>query len=95
MIKSFADKETQEIFEGIHRHSIKKRFPAVMLKTIERRLDILNAADSLETLSCIPGFKGEGATRDTRGKYKIPVQNNWRLLFRWEKEGPSEVELQP
>ena len=93
MIKSFADKETREIFEGIHRHSTKKRFPSVMLKTIERRLDILNALDSLETLNQIPAFKS--SSRDTRDKYKIPIQDNWRILFRWEKEGPTDVEIQP
>lgn len=95
MIKSFADKETREIFEGVHRHSTKKRFPSEFLKTIERRLDILNAADSLETLERIPAFKAGGSIRDTRGKYKIPLEDNWRLLFRWEKEGPTEVEIQP
>jgi len=95
MIKSFADQESQEIFEGIHGHALHKKFTGQMLKIMERRLDILNCTDDLEELRKIPSMQGEASQRDAHGKYSIPVMRDWRIAFRWNGEGPEEVEIKP
>jgi len=57
---------------------------------IERRLDILNCLDSLDTLETIPGMT---SVRDAHGKCSIPVDGNWRIAFRWNDGAIEDVEL--
>ncbi len=54
---------------------------------------MLNAAPDLQTLTLIPSMKGEAAVRDAHGTYSIPIEDNWRIAFRWETDGPAEVEI--
>ena len=91
MIKSFADKTTEAIFHGIYTHGIRKEFSSFLVKTAERKLDLLNCAESLESLGLIPSMEGE-AVRDAHGKYSIPIDKEWRLTFRWN-ENPEDVEI--
>ncbi|MGC1878409.1 MAG: type II toxin-antitoxin system RelE/ParE family toxin [Rhabdochlamydiaceae bacterium] len=92
MIQSFADKTAEAIFNGIHTHGIRKDFSSDLVKAAERRLDLLNGADSLEFLHQIPSMKGEGGVRDAHGKYSIPIDTQWRLAFGWN-DGPENVEI--
>ncbi len=92
MIKSFANQETEEVFHGIHTHGIRKMLPTELLKLTEQKLDLLNGADSYETLTLIPSI-GSDVVRDAHGKYSIPIQDNWRIAFRWTNDGPTDVEI--
>ncbi len=92
MIKSFADPRTEDVFHGIHTHAIRKDFSSALLKAAERKLDLLNCAESLDNLNVLPANKAEGVVRDGRGKYSIPIQDNWRIAFRWN-DGAEDVEL--
>jgi plasmid maintenance system killer protein len=92
VIKSFADETTQAIYDGIHTHGIRKAFSSGLVKTAERKLDLLNCADSLENLHKIPSMKGEGGVRDAHGKYSIPIDREVRLAFGWN-DGPENVEI--
>ncbi len=91
MIKSFADKMTEAIFHGVHTRLIHKEFTGSIRKEAERKLDLLNSADSLETLHKIPSLRAE-TSRDAHGKYSIPINSEWRLAFGWD-EGPENVEI--
>ncbi|MBX3718959.1 MAG: hypothetical protein KF898_04870 [Parachlamydiales bacterium] len=92
MIHSFANKETEDVFHGVHTHGIRKNLPVTILKMAEERLDLLNGTDSYDSLCLVPSIKSD-LVRDAHGKYSIPIQDNWRLCFRWNKEGPSDVEI--
>jgi toxin HigB-1 len=92
MIRSFANKETEEVFHGVHTHAIHKTIPSHLLKLTEERLDLLNGADSYESLCLIPSIHSD-VVCDAHGKYSIPIQDNWRLCFRWNKDGPCDVEI--
>ena len=92
VIKSFADKTTENLFHGIHTHAIHKEFSSDLEKEAERKLDLLNGADSLESLRKIPSMKGEGGVRDAHGKYSIPINTVWRLSFGWN-DGVENVEI--
>lgn len=92
VIKSFADKMTENIFNGIHTHEIRKDLSSGLVKAAERRLDLLNCADGLESLHKLPSMKGEGGVRDGHGKYSIPISTEWRLVFGWN-DGAENVEL--
>jgi toxin HigB-1 len=92
VIKSFADKMTEDIFNGIYTHGIRIDLSSDLVKVAERRLDLLNCADSLESLHKLPSVKGEGGVRDGRGKYSIPISKDWRLVFGWN-DGAENVQM--
>ena len=60
-----------------------------------KRLSILNAATSLDTLRQLPSNRWE-ALRGTRtGQYSIRINRQWRICFTWPEgsPGPSDVEI--
>lgn len=93
MLKSFADKDSENLFHGIYTHSIRKRIPLNVLITARRRLDILNIIHTPETLLQLPAIQPEAAVRDCHGKYSIPLDGNWRIAFRWNGENAEDVEI--
>ena len=60
-----------------------------------RRLSILNAAPSLDTLRGLPGNRLEALKGGREGQYSIRINRQWRLCFTWPggQSGPSEVEI--
>ena len=60
-----------------------------------RRLAILNAAPSLETLQSLPGNRLEALRGDRAGQYSIRINRQWRLCFEWPdgQSGPDRVEI--
>jgi proteic killer suppression protein len=88
MIQSFKDKKTKLLFEG-KRVSDFQSFA----RQAEKRLRILDAADTLEALTMLPGnrFKALGGNR--QGQYSIRINDQWRICFEWSDAGPQNVEI--
>jgi len=78
MIKTFADKETQSLFEG----GSPRRFRAFQ-SVAERKLQQLDSAETLEFLRSPPGNRLEALKGDREGQYSIRINGQWRLCFRW------------
>ena len=93
MLKSFANQESEDIFHGINTHAIRKALPTHLLKISKRRLDILNCCETMDSLSLIPSIRSEAPVRDAHGKFSIPIDGNWRIAFRWDKDGPADIEI--
>ena len=92
-ILSFQDDLTEEVFHGIHTHAVRKKFTPELLIAAERKLDILNATDSLESLTKIPDHRAENNVRDVHGKHSIPIDDKCRILFRFNDDGIADVEI--
>jgi len=60
-----------------------------------KRLEILEAATSLDELRALPSNRLEALRGDRRGQYSIRINNQWRICFKWSKgaAGPSNVEI--
>lgn len=60
-----------------------------------RRLSILNAATSLDTLRGLPSNRLEALRGARAGEYSIRINRQWRVCFTWEagEPGPSAVEI--
>lgn len=93
MIHSFEDSITEEIFHGTHSHAVRKRFPSGTVKRIQRTLDLLNAAPTLEALQEIPSHKPDPLVRDAHASYSIPVDATLRITFHWTAHGPARVQV--
>lgn len=57
------------------------------------KLDVLNGASELVDLRSPPGNRLETLKGDWAGYYSIRVNNQWRLVFRWEENNAYEVRL--
>ena len=60
-----------------------------------RRLSILNAALSLDTLRALSGNRLEALKGDRIGQYSIRINQQWRICFEWPdgQIGPSQIEI--
>lgn len=92
MIVSFGDQATEDLFHGRSTNKT-RRFPANIVAGAQIKLDMLNAATSLMDLRAPPGNRLEALKGDLRGYHSIRVNNQWRLVFRWDREHAHEVRL--
>ena len=89
MIRNFADTESERIFR-----LVRLRKPALPIQRAAlRKLLILDAAESLNDLSAIPGNRLEKLLGDRKGQYSIRVNDQYRICFRWESGEACDVEL--
>lgn len=88
MIKSFRCVETERLF----RREARRKFRAVERPAL-RKLDMLDAANDLRTLSAIPGNRLEHLRGDREGQYSIRINDQWRVCFTWRAGDVYEVEI--
>jgi proteic killer suppression protein len=60
-----------------------------------RRLEILEAAMSLEELRALRSNRLEALKGDRLGQFSIRINQQWRICFEWPRNarGPSNVEI--
>jgi proteic killer suppression protein len=60
-----------------------------------KRLEILDAAVSLEDLRGLPSNRLEALYGDRQGQFSIRINLQWRICFEWAEgaAGPSNVEI--
>lgn len=89
MIISFGSKETQKIWEG---ERINKLPPEI--QTIGRRkLRMLNSSQDIKDLMLPPSNKLEKLKGFLKEFHSIRINNQWRIIFKWNDGISSEVEI--
>ena len=90
MILSYRDKKT----EGFANGEFVSAFQGFE-EQAAKRLSILNAAPSLDTLRVLPSNRLEAMRGDRAGQYSIRINQQWRICFEWPdgQLGPSNVEI--
>lgn len=89
MIKTFADKRTQELYIS----GTARRFPPDLARRAKRKLEYLDLAACLEDLKVPPSNRLHELERDRRGQYSISVNDQWRIYFRYIEGDAYDVEL--
>jgi proteic killer suppression protein len=59
----------------------------------QRKLAILDAAESLQDLRIPPGNRLERLSDDRAGQHSIRVNDQWRICFRWRDGDALDVEI--
>ena len=59
----------------------------------ERKLAILEAAESLAVLGGLPGNRLEALRGDRKGQYSMRINDQWRLCFRFQDGDAYDVEI--
>jgi len=88
MIRGFKDRKTQRFFEG-------QRIPYFLgfADQASRRLTVLDSAESLQDLAVLRSNRLEKLCGDRGGQHSIRINSQWRICFRWQKDGPHDVEI--
>lgn len=89
MIKSFKDRDSQKVFEGKY----SKKVPKDLTRTAERKLRILNRAESLDDLRIPPGNRLEALKGNRKDQWSIRVNDQFRICFAWKETDAYDVEL--
>lgn len=89
MIKSFADRETAELYAT----GRSKKFPLSVCKTGVRKLDYLNAAAGLGDLKVPPGNRLERLKGSREGRYSIRINDQYRIVFGFVDSDAYDVEI--
>ena len=79
MIKSFADSETQLVWDGAGSRAL----PQDIQRRAKRKLLMLDAASSLGDLRNPPGNRLEALVGDRAGLHSIRINDQWRICFRF------------
>lgn len=88
MIRSFADRETELVFE--HRHS--RRY-AAFERVALRKLRQIHSVSTLEELYEPPGNRLEKLKGDREGQWSLRINEQQRICFRWSNGDAWEVEI--
>jgi toxin HigB-1 len=89
VILGFADEQTERFFrEGM----CPARWRSVS-NVAARKLDMLDAATSLDVLRSPRGNRLEALRGDRAGQFSIRVNDRWPVCFVWTEGGPDRVEI--
>ncbi|CAM3756924.1 type II toxin-antitoxin system RelE/ParE family toxin [Flavobacterium cucumis] len=89
MIISFGDKNTEKIWNGI---AVKK--PSIEIQEIGRRkLRMLHNSMDINDLRIPPSNRLEKLKGNLKDFYSIRINNQWRIVFKWENNNAFDVEI--
>jgi len=89
VIKSFGDKETEKIWNGIQ----SRKLPAEIQNVARRKLRMINNAQNITDLRIPPANHLEKLSGNLSGLYSIRINNQWRIIFNWENDNAYEVQI--
>ncbi|WP_456465646.1 type II toxin-antitoxin system RelE/ParE family toxin [Persephonella sp.] len=89
MIKNFIDKDTEKLY----RIGRSKKFPPDIWKRVVRKLDMLRRAKTLEDLKVPPSNRLEALKGDLEGFYSIRINDQYRIIFRFENGDAYDVAI--
>ena len=88
MIRSFKGGKTERFFEG----QVILDFQGI-IDQATRRLAVLDSAESLRDLAALRSNRLESLSGNRKGQYSIRINQQRRLCFQWDDDGPFDVEI--
>lgn len=89
MIVSFGNKETEKIWNGI----VSKKIPREIQDVARRKLRMINNSIDITDLRIPPANRLEKLKGDLKKFYSIRINNQWRIIFQWNKGNAFDVEI--
>ena len=89
MTRSFADKQTEQFWVT----GTLGRLPSDIERRALRKLSAIDATDQLESLRVPPGNRLHALEGGRTGQHSIPVNDQWRVCFRFEDGDAFDVEI--
>jgi toxin HigB-1 len=88
VIRSFRDREAGKLFQD----QFSRKYQSIE-RTAQRKLTMLDQAETLEDLTALPGTRLEALTGDRKGQHSIRINDQYRLCFVWSAGDATEVEI--
>ena len=88
MILNFKDADTEKVFET----GKSRRFSSIA-RMAARRLGAISFAKNIDDLRNPPGNRLEALKGDRRGQYSIPINDQYRVCFKWNGKDALDVEI--
>ena len=89
MIQNFGDKETEKIWNGIQ----SRKLPFDIQNVARRKLRMINNAQNTNDLRIPPANHLEKLSGNLSDFYSIRINNQWRIIFKWENDNAFEVQI--
>jgi proteic killer suppression protein len=89
MIKSFGEKESEKIWNGIQ----SKKLPNEIQDVARRKLRMVNNAQDVNDLRIPPANRLEKLKGDLQEYYSIRINNQWRIIFKWINNDAYEIRI--
>jgi proteic killer suppression protein len=92
VILNFADKTTEDIFNGLESKSA-RRVPQSVWTVAERKLDMLNAAAYVRDLKVPPANRLKALKGKWSGYHSIRINDQYRIVFQWIDGNVKNVQI--
>ena len=92
MIVSFGDRATEDLYHNRPTSRV-RRLPQDVVDIALIKLDMLNGASAVLDLRSPPSNRLKPLKGDLKGLHSIRVNDQWRLVFRWEGNNAFDVRL--
>ena len=92
MIVSFGNRLTEDLWDDKTSRAV-RQFPPELRRAARRKLFFLNDAEQLKDLRAPPGNRLEALKGDWSGYHSIRINDQWRVVFRWENGQASDVRV--
>ena len=89
MIVSFGSKETRKIWEGERVTGLADQIQEIG----RRKLRMLNNSQNINDLMIPPSNKLEKLKGNLKGYYSIRINDQFRIIFKWNNGNASEVKI--
>ena len=89
MLTSFGDKETKKIWEGRRVKGLSTEIQEIA----RRKLRMLNNSQNLNDLHVPPSNRLEKLKGNFKEFYSIRINDQWRIIFKWNNGNADEVEI--
>lgn len=93
MIISFANKLAEDLFEDKNSKEVRS-FPNELHRAARRKILYLHEAAELVDLKVPPGNKLDALKGDRAGLHSIRINNQWRLVFKWNNGNAEDVSVE-
>jgi proteic killer suppression protein len=92
VIRSFGNRLAEDLYFN-RQSKITRGFPPDLLRAARRKVLYLHDAETLSDLKVPPGNRLEALKGDRRGFHSIRINDQWRVVFRWEKGSALDVQV--
>ena len=93
MIRSFRDRASEDIFNGVNSAVARRACPKQLWRIASRKLDQLDSVETLEELRFPPGNRLEALKGDRQGQHSIRINEQYRICFIWQDNAPQDIEI--
>lgn len=93
MIVSFANRGTEDIFNGRNTAPARRTCPRRLWTLAAKKLDQLDSAAAPGDLRAPPGNRLEGLSGDREGQHSIRINDQYRICFAGTDSGAAQVEI--